>query len=158
MKNWSVADCIDDTKAVAKYLLSLAFAPLLDAVYPPLDSFYALRNVGRSDYISQNPQRVPVTDDAGAGGEAVSPTPTGPASPRSDYIAAIDGVLKDHRFLATVGQCSCPCDSRDTPPRFTHSTWREHVAPLIAAATFQAIEAANDAPVVEKGDSNDENR
>jgi hypothetical protein len=58
------------------------------------------------------------------------PTPGG----QRDLIGAINDVLKEHRFLATVGQCSCPCDSRETPPRFTHSTWREHVAPLIAEA------------------------
>jgi hypothetical protein len=75
--------------------------------------------------------------------EAVSADPSpAPASGLTwvNWAApAIVGVLREHRYLLTVGQCSCPCDSRETPPRFNHYTWSEHVAPLIAERLFESI-------------------
>jgi len=48
MKTWSLerilTDAIHDAKAVAKYLASLALAPVLDAVYPPLGSGIDVRD------------------------------------------------------------------------------------------------------------------
>jgi hypothetical protein len=36
MNTWSIADAIDDAKAITKYVASLALTPVLELVYPPL--------------------------------------------------------------------------------------------------------------------------
>jgi hypothetical protein len=155
MRTWSIADAIDDAKAITKYVASLALTPVLDWVYPPLghDDDYLVPGflAGADDSSAVVPRNVsaadgvPASSAAGASGEAVSAhSPAAPASPPLTFvdwaIPAILTVLDAHHYRLSGERCDCGFDDGDGLDPYD---WRQHVAPLIAAHVEKALLASD---------------